>query len=263
MIRLLTEKDQKSVLDYLYHEPTYNIFLIGDIETYGFNVPFQRIYAEFDDEGHYRSVFLRYRENAIYYAHEKRFNEEYLSIFNKDPFNYISGKSELMAFVRPHLVGFSFKHMYFCEATSCVETRGDDTEIKTVKTEDDARHLFDLLQVIDEFNYKDKQPDVFVKEKMESLDMGITLFIEKNHQIVSTVATTAETTKNAMVVAVATHPNHRERGYASRLMKRLMTLYIQEKGKSLCLFYNNPDAGKIYHRLGFKTIGTWDMHQRQ
>ena len=80
--------------------------------------------------------------------------------------------------------------------------------------------------------------------------------------MVSTVATTAETTKKAMVVAVATHPDHRHHGYASRLMKRLMTVYLHDKGKSLCLFYNNPDAGKIYHQLGFNTIGTWDMFNR-
>lgn len=92
--------------------------------------------------------------------------------------------------------------------------------------------------------------------------MGITLYIEDEDKIVSTVATTAETTKNAMVVAVATHPKHRHKGYASQLMKRLMTIYLHDKQKTLCLFYNNPEAGKIYYRLGFETIGTWDMYQR-
>jgi hypothetical protein len=27
----------------------------------------------------------------------------------------------------------------------------------------------------------------------------------------------------------------------------------------LCLFYDNPLAGAIYHRLGFETIGRWGM----
>lgn len=262
MIRLLQEQDRASVLNFLYQESSYNIFIIGDIEAYGFSEPFQRIYAEFDDEKNYLSVFLRYRENAVYYAPLTRFNHAYLTIFDQDPFNFISGQSELMKLIEPHLVGFKKKHMYFCEARQLTYPLSHESSIKTLQSEEQAYSLFKLLSMIEEFNYHDKQTDAFVKEKMQSLQMGMTLFIEENNTIVSTVATMAETTKNAMVVAVATHPDYRHHGYASRLMKRLMTIYLQDKRKSLCLFYNNPDAGKIYHQLGFVTIGTWDMYNR-
>ena len=33
--------------------------------------------------------------------------------------------------------------------------------------------------------------------------------------------------------------------------------------KTLCLFYDNPEAGAVYHKLGFKTIGKWKMIVRQ
>ena len=89
--------------------------------------------------------------------------------------------------------------------------------------------------------------------------MGLKLFIEKDNEIVSTVATTAETTVSAMVVGVATLPTHRQKGYASKLMISLMEEYFQNRNKELCLFYNNPKAGKIYKRLGFKDIGKWVM----
>lgn len=262
MIRLLHEEDRIPVLHFLYQESTYNIFIIGDIETYGFNESFQRIYAEYDEAGNLLSVFLRYREHAVYYAPTARFNHEYLSIFDHDPFNFISGKSELMTLIEPHLIGFKKKHMYFCEAKKLTFPLFHDPSIHMLQSEDQAYSLFKLLSMIEEFNYHDKEADTFVKEKMQSLSMGMTLFIEENNTMVSTVATAAETTKNAMVVAVATHPDHRHHGYASRLMKRLMTVYLHDKGKSLCLFYNNPDAGKIYHQLGFNTIGTWDMFNR-
>lgn len=32
------------------------------------------------------------------------------------------------------------------------------------------------------------------------------------------------------------------------------------EGKMLCLFYDNPEAGSIYKRLGFEDIGKWMMH---
>jgi predicted GNAT family acetyltransferase len=96
MIRVLHEQDRSKVLNYLYQESTYNIFPIGDIETFGFDKDFQRVYAEIDDLGNYLSVFLRYRENAIYYSHKLHFNKQYLEIFKKDSFNFLSGKAELL-----------------------------------------------------------------------------------------------------------------------------------------------------------------------
>ena len=41
MIRKLTETDRVEVLKYLYKSPSLNIFIIGDIENFGFEVDFQ------------------------------------------------------------------------------------------------------------------------------------------------------------------------------------------------------------------------------
>lgn len=43
-------------------------------------------------------------------------------------------------------------------------------------------------------------------------------------------------------------------------MEKLMADVLEE-GKSLCLFYDNPEAGRIYKRLGFKDIGRWTMYR--
>lgn len=262
MIRKLTQKDQEKVLTYLYQASAYNIFIIGDIETFGMDTEFQRVYGEFDERGDYLSVFLRYRENAVYYAHETRFNLMYLEIFEKDPFEYLSGKTELLLLIEPYLKGYTKKHMYFCKADRMKEEVSQKVDIKEVKTKEDAIKLYDLLISIDEFGYAQKDKETFITQKTTDQKMGITLIIEKDDLVLSTVATTAETTKSAMVVAVATHKDYRNKGYASILMTRLMHIYIYEKQKELCLFYDNPEAGKIYHKLGFETIGTWDMFKR-
>jgi predicted GNAT family acetyltransferase len=65
-----------------------------------------------------------------------------------------------------------------------------------------------------------------------------------------------------MVVAVATHKKYRIQGHATRLMKALSKLYLKDKQKELCLFYDNPEAGKIYLNLGFKPMGQWTMFRK-
>ncbi len=262
MIRLLNKKDEKKVLEYLYQEPSFNIFPIGDIETFGFNQDFQRIYGEFDDDNQIKSIFLRYRENAIYYAHEQRFNDAYLEIFDKDPFEFFSGKYELLELIEPYLQ-FSKKQItYFCKAVDLNSNIEHDDDIKIAETKDDYSKLYDLLKRIEEFQYHKKDKEKYINEKTMSKQMGITLFVESDGKIVSTVSTTAETTKSAMVVAVATHEKYRNQGFATRLMKALMKMYFIEKKKELCLFYDNPDAGKIYLSLGFKPMGKWTMFRK-
>lgn len=260
MIRKLREDDRKNVLQYLYQEPTFNIFIIGDIETFGFDKDFQTIYGEFDDVGNYKSVLLFYNENVVYYSHKNYFNTLYRDILKQHNFNYISGKEDLMKLVQPFLPdSFSFTPMYFCQATELKQDITITEEIKEVKDINDIEKLYELLVQIDEFGIKNQTKETFMNSAQKGLIMGTKLYIEKDNKAVSTVATTADTTINAMVVGVATDPNYRQNGYASQLMIGLMKKYIHEKKKSLCLFYNNPEAGKIYKRLGFEDIGKWVM----
>lgn len=261
MIRLLNEADQKIVLDYLYQEPAYNIFPIGDIEAFGFNQDFLRIYGEFDDHSQLISILLRYRQSAIYYAKETIFNHAYLDIFKKDPFNVISGKASLMELIEPHLTNYHKQSTFFCRADE-VKAIKQKTQykIKTLTTYEDCDKLYTFMSTIKEFSKHMGKREDYIEGKLKSIQMGTTLYIEENGQIISTVATTAETTKNAMVVSVATAPSHRHQGLASNLLLELMDIYIHTKHKSLCLFYDNPEAGKIYLKLGFEPIGQWAMY---
>lgn len=263
MIRKLKETDRKSVLEYLYNDPNYNIFIIGDIENYGFDNPIQVIYGELDENNNYLSVFLRYRNNGIYYSHLIRFNKEYLAIFEKERFDNFSAKSGLSDLIKPYLKAFKMQREYFCKADKITEyVKINDLEIKELKTKDDCEKLYDLLIRIEEFKIGRQSKEEFIRGKLASMKMGKTFFIEEDNKIVSTVATTAETTKSAMVVAVATDAKYRKKGYVTQLLIHLMKIYILDLKKELCLFYDNPKAGNIYLKLGFEKIGTWDLYRK-
>jgi uncharacterized protein len=65
---------------------------------------------------------------------------------------------------------------------------------------------------------------------------------------------------SAMIVAVCTHSDYKKKGYATECMTKLCRDVLDE-GKELCLFYDNPEAGRIYKHIGFVDIGFWMMYK--
>ena len=88
--------------------------------------------------------------------------------------------------------------------------------------------------------------------------MARTFYLEVDGKIISTASTTAENSLSAMVVGVASLSDYRGQGLATRTMTALCQQLLAE-GRTLCLFYDNPKAGEIYKRLGFRDIGMWRM----
>ncbi len=261
MIRKLTENDRESVLKYAFQEPSLNIFIIGDIENYGFDKDFQTVYGEFDEFSNYISVLLNYRENMIYYSHTKHFNKEWLKTISNHNYQFFSGSKSLIELIEPIIGKTTNKTMYFAEARKLlIENNADYNDIIELTTKEEAGQLYDLLIRIPEFfGMKNQKRDKYIQNKTSKIKDGKTYFIKKDNQIISTVATVAETSINAMVIAVATSENYRKLGLASKLMIHLMNEYLINKQKYLCLFYDNPEAGKIYKRLGFVDIDHWVM----
>lgn len=266
MIRKLTESDRVQVLEYLYQEASLNIFIIGDIENFGFDTDFQTIYGEFIDE-QYQSVLLFYKENVIYYSHELSFNEEYLPIINAYPYGFISGRKALTDILEPYFSDMKVKPMYFSEVNEfqledeleAIES-SKDIDISLMQSKEEAAELFYLLNTITEFDSMQKETvEKFVEGKMQNLPHSPTYYIRKDGIIVATACTVADTKNSAMVVAVATHIDYRKQGLASKVMVKLLHEYLVNRQKSLCLFYDNPAAGKIYHRLGFVDKDMWVM----
>jgi len=263
MIRKLKETDRLNVLEYLYESPSLNIFIIGDIEAFGFEQSFQTLYGQFDELNNYVSVLMFYRENVVFYSHIDHFDTKWLPIFKNHDFIFFSGRKALLDLIYPHFTNFEYKELYFAEARELKENIiTNNFSIKKVESIEDATILYSLLESIVEFGVEKQGIDYFVEGKMSSLNMGVTYYITEDDIAISTVATTAETTKNAMIVAVATHSSARKRGLASYLMTYLMKEYFA-KNKYLCLFYDNPKAGAIYKRLGFIDTEKWVMLKKR
>lgn len=51
MIKKLSAQDKEPLLSYLKEEASFNLFIIGDIENFGFEQDFQKLWGQFNEAG--------------------------------------------------------------------------------------------------------------------------------------------------------------------------------------------------------------------
>lgn len=262
MIRRLDKQDHEACFRLIQGEAAENLFIIGDIEAYGYEQEFQQVWGEFNDQNELMAVLLKYRENYIPYAKTEEFDAQGFAriIEADDQFSFLSGLERCTAKIEPYLTNkLKRKRKFYYAKCTELKVNLDDVDVSEVRlaVPDDAKRLVDLLQAIPEF----ADSIISEKNKREALESGVarTFYIEREGRFVSTASTTAENSLSAMVVGVATHPDYKRKGMASACMVALCEELLGE-GKELCLFYDNPDAGTIYKKLGFQDIGFWVMN---
>ena len=117
MIRKLTEDDRKKTFEFLSDEPAINLFVIGDIECFGFDEDFQELWGSFNDLNHLEGVLLRFNESYIPYYKDTNFDStDFRNIITADSRKKIvSGKESIVKQFRGILKNPKEKSMYFCE----------------------------------------------------------------------------------------------------------------------------------------------------
>jgi len=262
MIRKLTKNDHDQLMEYLSKEKAMNLFLIGDVEAFGYDTEFQELWADVDDKGEFQGVLLRYYHGYIPYARERIDVEAFGRIMIEDEkFEGLSGKESIAEQFEnfPGLRLGKKQSTFFAECIN-QEKLMDSLDLSMVKkaTLDDVEKIVELHNRITQFQ---RMPNA--RERMiESMKAGIsrTYFMESGGRAISSASTAAENSMSAMVVGVCTLPEFRQKGYATLIMNALCREVLQE-GKTLCLFYDNPSAGRIYHQIGFTDIGRWVLYR--
>jgi len=260
MIRKLVEKDRGKLLSYLSIDPAINIFIIGDVEQFGFDSDFQELWGQFDKDENFKGVLLRYHKSFIPY-HDTEFDTSGFKMLildrSKDEDIIISGKESILKKYTTLKTGYKSRSTFFCELREASKLEGHiQIEIKKAVSED-AERIDDLLGCIDEFSTSIRNVDE-IRNTIESKAGRIYYTEDSDGKMISVVQTTAENKHSAMIIGIATLMEHRRKGYTSQILSKLCIDLIAEN-KTPCLFYDNPKAGRIYHRLGFESIDSWMM----
>ena len=83
MIQRLSSANHKKVIEYLYREKEVNIFLISDIERYGYDSYFFSIYGGINEKGEIEGILLKCFEFIIFYAYDEFDVNEFAKFINE------------------------------------------------------------------------------------------------------------------------------------------------------------------------------------
>lgn len=258
MLRKCTEKDKKRLLDYLEKEPALNLFTIGDIEMYGFESSSQDVWCYENEALEIEGVLLRYKKNLIP-THSIDFSgiEEFISLIRTIDFTYLSGKQAILKDYQEAFPSLIATSTYFAECQKLAE-KVDTTRVEDLEVEGISEY-FQLMRTC--FN----KCELIAEEVVEKIKSGKAVMkIVKNQagKIVAGGEVSVESQTSGMIIGVGTLPEERGHGFASAVVSELVN-HCHEQGKSACLFYHNPIAGKIYKRLGFQDLDQWMMLKKK
>lgn len=119
MIRLLTTADHDICMALVQQQPAENLFIIGDIEAFGYDQPFQKIWGQFEGE-ELIAVLLKYESNYIPYAQGAFDVQGFAAIINSDDeMTELSGLKHLTDLLEPYIHKELFKkqELYYAKCT--------------------------------------------------------------------------------------------------------------------------------------------------
>ena len=264
MLKQAKKEDLHSILTYVQKQPSENLFIIGDIEDYGLDHPFQKIWYN-KTNNVLDLVLLKYHSNFVLASEANSFDGfEVAQICLEHKASFINGLQKIIALIEPHLEERYEKHLCcFCQTQSKEKLLPLDSHCRKA-TAGDVEIIAHQLMEIAEFKSVDVNFDQRCQTVLECVlsETREAWIYEKQGRILGYCSTVCESSTSGMIGSVYTIQSARNQGIASHLVSTVVHQLIQ-KGKTACLFYDNPKAGNIYHRLGFESLDQWVMLKRK
>jgi hypothetical protein len=248
MIRKCTKEDLGLLNKYLYQRKELNLFIIGDIENLGFDNKDMEVFMDFDQK--INTIYLRFFTNLCIVSYDKILDLKFVeNLIEKESILNISGEKELLCLL--HLEKFKRKDCLFASLNE-LSIEVDCAGVCEVG-------LDRVPELIEKSNkiFKTETSIDSTKMELENNSKHIFTFI-KDNQIISSASTSAECSDLAMIIGVFTLEEYRRQGYALKCVYALCEKLLHEN-KTVCLFYDNPNAAEMYEKIGFKFLGYFSI----
>ena len=252
-IRQLNRDDTDELLDLLYQDPYYNIFMIGNLEHMGLDHPDLDYWGSFR-EGQLVGALMRYRVFwNVYDAGRADLKGFAWLMDRRGDAQALHGHDKLIARLAKLLRDYEVaekRRLHFCRLPELKPALTSSYSVRRANLAD-LPALVAFYADAEEMN-RDEQS---VRRCLEQCRVFVAT---AEGRIVSAALTNAETGELAIIGGVYTPPDFRYQGYASACLVAICQ-DLAADGKEACLFYDDPVAEGIYRRLGFKEMGYWRL----
>lgn len=115
MIIKLDNKYHNKLMNYLKQEPEFNLFIIGDIDRYGYNNYFFNIWADINTDGEIEGILVKYFDFITIYSNSIINIDKFYNLIKTMSFYEISGKSEIVDSIAKKLRLKKIRRVNFCK----------------------------------------------------------------------------------------------------------------------------------------------------
>lgn len=253
-----TDADSIRLLEYLGKEAVYNSFLISDIQNYGFDKPYQQVYAKRGTTLDYEGVYLKYYNNLILAGEPEALDIPFVTKLAAQGVDTIMGKVELVRPVSAALNSdscFTEKSLYSLKSVDKLPPLDSRVKIAGLA---DVDEIYEFLMRIPSFRqtYSVKEMIINRIQKNE----GMHCFIRGEKGIIAHANSAARTDWTNMLGGIAVEPQYRGKGLATSVTACLCR-EILSTNREPCVFSEVPEDHSLFVRLGFEEIGKWGVAQ--
>jgi predicted GNAT family acetyltransferase len=258
MIRPLTAADLPVAVALLMRDPAHNLYMLGNLETLGLGDPICAFWGDFGQHGapgSLRGLANRYMVNWGVYGAADADWPALAGLLDAD-----AGAARLQDNPGgvPSLLPLLARHRAArVEEEELVQLDAADFRPQPAPPGVEVRRatLDDLPELV--ALYRDagsmSRSPLGVERPLRDTQVWVAL---RDGRIAAAALTNAETGALAMVGGVYTPPFQRGRGLSQAVCSALCAALLAS-GKTPVLYWENPAAGAVYRKLGFRAVGLW------
>lgn len=256
MIRLLNETDRAPAIDLLEASSATNLYLLGNMESLGFDADFCQFWGDFGEDSRLRAVLNRYMSGWTIYGLPSADWSALAAVIDNHPIpaTRLQDNPGGIDSLIPYLHRYDAKEVHTeqlmtLDAGNFHQLDGAPGVLVRRAEQSDVAALVDLFADAGQMT---RSPEA-VKRPLNDTRIWLA---EIGGEVRSVALTNAETSTLAMIGGVFTPPAWRGRGLSQAVCSALCAELLAE-GKRPVLYWDTPAAGAIYRKLGFHDVGQW------
>lgn len=257
-LELADENIKDEILALANKKPYHNFFVIGDIEQFGILSETTKTYI-IRVENKIKAIAFVFLRTLILVDEDSLISEKEISqviktnnikniIYQKNNVRVIQNTLDLLNLKARN----SAEELLILDKPTWTEQYG---LLSRMAERDEIELIIEGRKQIKEFTTIDEsQTSVEIMTKQFDQNFYVPFIVREFDKIISHAAVTCSTKNSAMIGGVYTLNEYRNKGYAKDSLMGLCN-WIIKNNKTPILFFDNPNAGKLYYSLGFEKVG--------